>query len=302
LGPRLNGKKHYVFSGKSNLKRIYISEGKGVFFKDSPPPEVLGVYESNNGTAMETNLPSEIQRDLEINVPKSLERLFPGGKILPYHLPPYLSDCIRVSRVGNIYSDVVDLDIDVEKLCKILLKQALENLDDKKYDDALILLETLVDLNSNNPITLYNLACTQSLRKEYGKAIEYLRRAIEKGFSNVDHMKDDQDLDNIRDHPEYIALVKSLESQAEEEITPALLLRPVEIKNNNPQSEELTAVETQDQKPKEKQPYEEELKVLRELGFMDDEKNRRLLISHQGDVAAVVPVLLDNDTDSFFFM
>jgi len=68
---------------------------------------------------------------------------------------------------------------------------------------------------------LYNLACVEALLGDnLDKALEYLQEAVAAGWSDVDHIKKDTDLDRLRSLDAYKALVASLEadSSSDEEI------------------------------------------------------------------------------------
>jgi tetratricopeptide (TPR) repeat protein len=55
--------------------------------------------------------------------------------------------------------------------------------------------------------TYYNIACFYALKKDSKKAIENLKKAIDSGFSDFDHMKKDSDLSYIKDDKEFKALL-----------------------------------------------------------------------------------------------
>jgi len=65
---------------------------------------------------------------------------------------------------------------------------------------------------------LYNLACVESLLGDkLEKALEYLQEAIASGWNDVNHIKNDTDLDNLRGLDGYKALVASLEADSSSE-------------------------------------------------------------------------------------
>ena len=57
---------------------------------------------------------------------------------------------------------------------------------------------------------VYNLSCTYSLLNEKAKAIEYLDKSIKTGYRNYAHIKEDTDLDNIRNEESYKKILQSL--------------------------------------------------------------------------------------------
>ena len=54
----------------------------------------------------------------------------------------------------------------------------------------------------------YNVACGYALRGEKEHAIDWLEISIHSGFSKYDHMKQDTDLDNLRDEPRFRELMR----------------------------------------------------------------------------------------------
>ena len=58
-------------------------------------------------------------------------------------------------------------------------------------------------------------------RQKYGdRAVDLLRRAVKGGFANLEILESDNDLDPLRDRPDFQELIKELEKQAEEEAAP----------------------------------------------------------------------------------
>ena len=56
----------------------------------------------------------------------------------------------------------------------------------------------------------YNLCCTYSLMNNKPAAIDYLKKAIQSGYFDYDHIQTDSDLDNIRKEKEFIEAEKSI--------------------------------------------------------------------------------------------
>jgi tetratricopeptide (TPR) repeat protein len=54
----------------------------------------------------------------------------------------------------------------------------------------------------------YNLACIYSLQKNNDKALDYFARSINSGYTDLAHISEDTDLDNIRSLPEFKAIVE----------------------------------------------------------------------------------------------
>jgi hypothetical protein len=55
----------------------------------------------------------------------------------------------------------------------------------------------------------YNFACGAALAGHRDEAPEYLRHAIDRGYTNADHMAKDEDLTSLRDYPKFQELLAS---------------------------------------------------------------------------------------------
>jgi TolB-like protein/Flp pilus assembly protein TadD len=63
-------------------------------------------------------------------------------------------------------------------------------------------------LSPDDPLMLYNSACTYSVLGDIKEAVHALKRAFEAGYKYADWIKRDSTLDPIRNDPEYIELMK----------------------------------------------------------------------------------------------
>ena len=84
-----------------------------------------------------------------------------------------------------------------------------------KLDEALELHKIVANSDSSEFASkaIYNIACICSLKKDTDGAIEHLKKAINAGFVDIQHMKHDEELANIHDDKrfeELIALAKEL--------------------------------------------------------------------------------------------
>jgi adenylate cyclase len=70
----------------------------------------------------------------------------------------------------------------------------------------------VLDKAGDDALVLYNLACLYSLAGEVTSALDALEKSYAAGLADPDWMRQDSDLDNIRHHPRYVALVKTMES------------------------------------------------------------------------------------------
>ncbi len=74
-------------------------------------------------------------------------------------------------------------------------------------DRARTLLEELIELEPDNAIATYNLACIYSLHEEQDKALHMLESAIDLGFSELSFARHDPDLKALHGHARFKKLV-----------------------------------------------------------------------------------------------
>jgi len=183
--------------------------------------------------------------------------------------------------------------------------------------------EALLSLNNNDNICLYNLACSEALLGNSEAAISYLKRSVECGYSNLEHMNKDSDLDSIRQLPAFVAIAESLQNKnhievkVEEKpfledklIVPEPIISqnpPLEMKSDefgkNSESEQQNASEPEKLQKQEPDPqpisedlgkYKIELQLLEDMGFQDSQKNLALLTAENGDLANVISLLFSD--------
>ncbi len=67
-----------------------------------------------------------------------------------------------------------------------------------------------VAMNPEEPLTLYNVACVYALQGQTEPALDCLERAIKHGYAHKAWVQNDADLNSLRSHPRYLALVEKL--------------------------------------------------------------------------------------------
>jgi tetratricopeptide (TPR) repeat protein len=67
-----------------------------------------------------------------------------------------------------------------------------------------------MEIEPNEPMLLYNLACIYSLADEYDAAIDCLEKAIDGGFAHRPWLEKDSNLDPLRVDPRFQAMVKKM--------------------------------------------------------------------------------------------
>ena len=78
----------------------------------------------------------------------------------------------------------------------------------KEYANALSEFHKMLDHWPDNAETYYNVACMYSRLNRVDESIEWLRKAINKGYTNWKNIKTDSDLENIRNSFAYRELIR----------------------------------------------------------------------------------------------
>lgn len=68
----------------------------------------------------------------------------------------------------------------------------------KLYEKGLSVDLKLAMLKPEDPVVLYNLACSYSLINDLEKSLRVLKVAVQKGYSDLDYLMEDADLLNLR--------------------------------------------------------------------------------------------------------
>jgi adenylate cyclase len=68
-------------------------------------------------------------------------------------------------------------------------------------------LELAYNSDPDDALNMYNIGCVYSLMGEIEKAIDCLERSVRKGMAQMDWIVHDTDLDPLRDHPRFKALL-----------------------------------------------------------------------------------------------
>ena len=80
--------------------------------------------------------------------------------------------------------------------------------------DGLRMDRKLVRLLPSNATAHYNLACSLALVKRKSDALRSLRHAVELGYKDFDWMQQDPDLEGLKNHPQFLALLEELKPQS----------------------------------------------------------------------------------------
>jgi len=85
----------------------------------------------------------------------------------------------------------------------VLHRNSLAALQKKDYAAAVAGYEKLLASDPNDRIALYNVACAHALSGEKPEALKYLKKSVEAGFVDFQHVERDPDLEGLREEPAY---------------------------------------------------------------------------------------------------
>ena len=71
------------------------------------------------------------------------------------------------------------------------------------YEEGLAVDQRLANLEPDDPIVHYNLACSFSLVGKTKEALAQLKKAVLFGYDDFSYIEEDSDLDNLRKLPEF---------------------------------------------------------------------------------------------------
>ncbi|AXT18330.1 hypothetical protein D7030_08265 [Flavobacteriaceae bacterium AU392] len=80
-----------------------------------------------------------------------------------------------------------------------LVSQAIELHTNKKYEASIKIWDNAFSIHNGYSTDYYNAACTNSLAGNADKAISYLKKAIKTGWTDINWMKQDNDLSPLHD-------------------------------------------------------------------------------------------------------
>lgn len=86
-----------------------------------------------------------------------------------------------------------------------------------RFPEGLTVDERLANLEPQNPLVFYNLACSYSLTEKFDRAVAALTRALDLGYRDFKWLAKDPDLKKLRAHPafhELKAKIRALRSSS----------------------------------------------------------------------------------------
>jgi hypothetical protein len=96
-----------------------------------------------------------------------------------------------------------------------LVKQAFSYYQAKDYKKSLDLYQHAFKIEQNNYSDLYNGACSAALAGETETAFNLLNLSIQKGWTNINHLKEDRDLTALHNYKDWEVTLKTLQEKVD---------------------------------------------------------------------------------------
>jgi non-specific serine/threonine protein kinase len=98
-----------------------------------------------------------------------------------------------------------------ESRARIFLANSLAWLGQR--DDALAEGKAAIELNPQDPVMMYNLACLYSILNEPEPAIDWLTKSVRQGRRDSEWIRRDPSFSNLRDHARFVELIAEIEKR-----------------------------------------------------------------------------------------
>jgi tetratricopeptide (TPR) repeat protein len=128
----------------------------------------------------------------------------PTGAFTPSKPPGRPADLSQLDFELEFFAGVLERAPDYVDVLRIL--GSLLTLKGR-FAEGLQIDKRLVHLRPDDPLAHYNLACSYALLKRPELSIKTLRRAVELGYRDFRYMREDHDLDSIRQDPRFRQLL-----------------------------------------------------------------------------------------------
>jgi Tfp pilus assembly protein PilF len=136
---------------------------------------------------------------------ENLLKVYPGDPTLQYLL-------------GNLYKSTGELDKAIEqyenalaqqpKFAGVMYNLAMIYATREDYNKALFLLNKIIEIEPDNLAAYYNIIAVYAIQNKKQESIQWLKKAVKKGFKNWELLKKDTKLENIREAAYYQSLIR----------------------------------------------------------------------------------------------
>ena len=108
-------------------------------------------------------------------------------------------------------SDLVDAHLELNpEDTRALILGAIVNANLGRSERAIEFADRALTVDRDDPMLLYNVACTYSRLGKIDQSLDALEHAVEKGWGDRAWIEHDSDLESIRESPRYKALMQAM--------------------------------------------------------------------------------------------
>jgi tetratricopeptide (TPR) repeat protein len=127
-----------------------------------------------------------------------------AGAFTPSKAPARAADLSQLDFELEFFAGILERSPDYVDVLRIL--GSLLTLKGR-FTEGMQIDKRLVHLRPEDPLAHYNLACSYALLKRPEQSLKTLRRAVELGYRDFRYMREDHDLDSIRQDPRFRQLL-----------------------------------------------------------------------------------------------
>jgi len=149
------------------------------------------------------------KKELEVNA-SNVDALFFLGVTYEYdNKGDRMTSGSKIGEATKYYNEAIKID---PLYAPALFNLSLDYSLNKDQEKAIATAEKILKIKSADALyntVYYNIACFYAIKKDAKRSIENLKKAIDNGFNDFDHMKNDEDLIYLRDKKDFKDLFKS---------------------------------------------------------------------------------------------
>jgi len=195
----------YHISARFNLGGIMYNQGRtGEAIKQFKDILRLNPHHKNAKKNLKLAMAKQIQTDSIMNQMLEALEKHPGDYTLHEKLAQLYNLKGEIKNTIYHYEKAVSIKPDLLRTINALVVIYAEN---GKFDKAISSLKAMATLKPDDPGIYYNIACMYSRQGNLDKALESLSLSIDKGFTDINLLKSDPDIENIRKTGYYKQLI-----------------------------------------------------------------------------------------------
>jgi len=135
----------------------------------------------------------------------------PNNPVLYYQLGEIYQKYGKFNQAVSEYNKALTIFPTFLKPARGLNKIAVTTTKAGNYKIAIDAYNTILSARPDNPDIYYNLACLYSKQNKIKESMNHLKKAVDKGYDNLEKIKTDKDLDLARKSPEYREMLNNIE-------------------------------------------------------------------------------------------